>query len=359
MEVFTNCATAPTSSLLFLLLLSGAGVGRAYDDALMRVDWSYMPTVICVIDQTHADVQSGEIKALDRRSAEHLYAGKWIHNFDVPDSREGWGQAVEQVELMAYERSHVDDVLILDFSGVRCRGTPIKGMQDRPASGPGPLMDALANVARIKNAGMAPWRQTMYVDHYLAECVLVGGARRAARMSTKTWRDKNVLSFISLKEGGFLWSSNNSVTIDQEFRGCCATGSVGRLSDHARKVFDAVCEASYSHGTGEPGFINQDRLTDKGEGLEFYLDGKFIGSRKFTPNSRMNKLLSEIVQVVIDSDYRMITNPCGEICLVVVGGYCLIGDVVPYHARPEDRWPPEPRQLPQHGTTRLKTPSGP
>ena len=50
----------------------------------------------------------------------------------------------------------------------------------------------------------------------------------------------------------------------------------------------------------------------------------------------MNKLLSEIVQVVINSGYRMITNPCGEICLVVVGGYCLIGDVVPYHARPED-----------------------
>jgi hypothetical protein len=36
----------------------------------------------------------------------------------------------------------------------------------------------------------------MFVDHYFAECVLVGGARRAARMSTKSWRDKNVLSYI-------------------------------------------------------------------------------------------------------------------------------------------------------------------
>ena len=72
-------------------------------------------------------------------------------------------------------------------------------MQNRPASGPVSLLNAFEKCATIKDAGMEPWRQSMYVDHYMAECVLVGGARRAARMSTKTWKDKTVLDFITVK----------------------------------------------------------------------------------------------------------------------------------------------------------------
>ena len=63
----------------------------------------------------------------------------------MPDSREGWAKAVEKLEVMAFnERS--DEVLIIDFSGVRPRGAPIGGMQDRPASGPGPLIDAFDKI---------------------------------------------------------------------------------------------------------------------------------------------------------------------------------------------------------------------
>jgi cysteine sulfinate desulfinase/cysteine desulfurase-like protein len=40
------------------------------------------------------------------------------------------------------------------------------------------------NVAKLRDAGMAPWRAAMYADHYVAECVLVGGARRAACPAT-------------------------------------------------------------------------------------------------------------------------------------------------------------------------------
>ena len=38
-------------------------------------------------------------------------------------------------------------VLLLDFSHVRPRGAPMGGMQGRPASGPGPLMEAIAKIA--------------------------------------------------------------------------------------------------------------------------------------------------------------------------------------------------------------------
>ncbi|MDW8443135.1 MAG: hypothetical protein RML45_01560 [Acetobacteraceae bacterium] len=186
---------------------------------MMAVDWARdMPIVVPVIDWSHPDVQSGLIGGfLTRRDAEHLYAthGRILVH-EVADLREGWAKAVEVIERLAFEGRR-DDVVLVDFSRVRPKGAPIAGMQGRPASGPGPFMQALSRVAMVRGSGMEPWRATLFVDHYLAECVLVGGARRSARMSTKTWRDRSVLGFISVKRGGFLWSSNNSITVDAEF----------------------------------------------------------------------------------------------------------------------------------------------
>jgi ribonucleotide reductase alpha subunit len=213
MEVFTNCSTASSSFVLFYLLLNGSGVGRAYDDDLMVVDWDNMPIVRCVLDDSHADFIWGEHESV--HDAKHKYAKAYW--YEVPDTREGWAQAVEKVETMAFEKKYKDDILILDFSKIRPKGSPIGGMQDRPASGPIPLMKAIAKVATVKNSGMNPWRQTMFVDHYLSECVLVGGARRAARIATKTWTDPDIFDFIDIKRGGFLWSANNSVAVDEKF----------------------------------------------------------------------------------------------------------------------------------------------
>lgn len=342
-EVFTNCSTAATSFISFYLLLNGSGVGRCYDDDMMVVDWSYMPSVVCVIDQAHKDIQSGEINCIDRRNAEHLYANKKIHIFEVPDSREGWAKAVEKVESMAFEKTYTDDVLLIDFSKVRPRGSPIKGMQDRPASGPGPLINAISNVSRIKWTGMQPWRQAMYVDHYLAECVLVGGARRAARMSTKQWTDQGILDFVSIKRGGFLWSSNNSVTVDEEFWTYIEeveshqTFIYDPMRQRAYKLFDAITTAAYKDGTGEPGIINQHKLTHNNTGLDIYVEtGEFIGSRKYQLEFGSKELSRELARRMLVKPYNMITNPCGEIALNILGGYCVIGDVVPYHAQNDE-----------------------
>ena len=43
---------------------------------------------------------------------------------------------------------------------------------------------------------MERWEQALLLDHYLSMEVQVGGARRAARMATKSWRDPGVLRFI-------------------------------------------------------------------------------------------------------------------------------------------------------------------
>lgn len=338
MEVFTNCATSAMSFLKFYLLLNGSGVGRAMDDELMLVDYRNLPITVPVIDGNHADVLSGEIsERLDKRTAMHMYKNKHVHYFEVPDSREGWAKALEKMEIMAFQKKHKNSVLLLDFSKVRSRGMPIGGMQDRPASGPGPLILAIEKIAKLREAGMDPWRSTMFADHYLAECVLVGGARRAARMATKTWRDSTVFDFINLKRGGFLWSSNNSVTVDSEFWSLVLNPSVDTpLARHARKVFKAITEAAYNDKTGEPGIINQDKLTQNKTGFGDYLDGQFAESKKYKLDNETMELTRTLAVVAKNMRFQQITNPCGEITLNLLGGYCVIADVVPYHATSDE-----------------------
>lgn len=344
MEVLTNCSTGASSFIEFYLLLNGSGVGRSYDDDMMVLDWTKQPRVLCAIDHTHADVVSGEIYGLpDLASAKKRFAGLTTTVFKVPDSREGWTKAIERLEVMAWQRQ-TEEALILDFSDVRPRGAPIAGMQNRPASGPDPLMEAIRKVTELRLQDLDPFEAAMHVDHFFAECVLVGGARRAARMATKTWRDKSVLRFIEIKRGGKLWSSNNSVTVDEEFWKLVRTPAddlaaeskvTGALWAHANKVFEAICECSYHDGTGEPGLINVDKLTQKDDGVEALFDGNYAESERFQLDEDTKQMTAQIARVFAGKRLNMITNPCGEIPLSMVGGYCVIADVVPYHAQPD------------------------
>ncbi len=368
MEVVTNCSSSAATFIMFYLLLNGSGVGRAYDDAMMKVDWNQMPDVHVVIDDNHPDRLNGRIPD-SFKTAE--YVEKCLENtdikvtkFDVPDSRGGWAKAIEILERMTFE-GRSDEVLILDFSLVREYGQPIRGMQNRPSSGPGPLMEAIAAMAEVRHMGLDAWEATMHMDHHAAQCVLVGGARRAARMATKTWRDKNVFRFIRFKSQSGFWTSNNSVTIDQEFRERCmkvanlvrtffhkpnakpdylvesaTTLNIGgRIDDmdlHAFKVLIAIADASYHDGTGEPGIINQDRLHANDDGIEAYVDGLFAGSKDFQMDDATLPLMQSLAKEVVGLTYTMITNPCGEITLLMLGAYCVIADVVPFHADSDD-----------------------
>ncbi len=359
LEIFSNCATAATSFVLFYLLLNGSGVGRSYDDDMMLVNWDHAPNIRCVLDHTHKDFDWSAHESV--RDARHKYgSGRDVMWFEVPDSREGWAKALEIWENAAFEKIHKDKMLILDFTKVRCKGSPIGGMQNRPASGPVPLMNAFYKAATLKGAGLSPWRQALYIDHYFAECVLVGGARRSARMSTKTWRDRNVLEFIEVKRPieyngmkfedilerraqggetplGFLWSSNNSVMVDEEFWNLVAhkRGDDAYQSEdakHARAVLRAVTQSAYGDGTGEPGLINADKLVQVDDGWEELTKGTYVGSEKYQVSEDTELLLKRLATRVKRKKHHMITNPCGEIALNMLGGYCVIADVVPFHA---------------------------
>lgn len=359
MEIFTNCATSCTSFALFYLLMNGSGVGRSYDDDIMLVNWDNAPDVRCVLDDSHADFDYSAHESV--RDARHKYgSGKDVLWHTVEDTREGWAKALELWENAAFEKIHKDKLLILDFSKVRPKGSPIKGMQGRPASGPVPLMNAFMKALTIKNSGLSRFMQAMYIDHYFAECVLVGGARRAARMSTKYWKDSTIFDFIIIKRpieyynknvneivqlqaslkfkpNGFLWSSNNSIMVDKEFWQLLKLKRKDAdynspLAKHARKVFKLATSAAYGDGTGEPGLINVDKLTTKSEGIDKLQNGEILGSKKYQPSEDTNLYLKRLVTKALKKPYYMIVNPCGEIAIALWGAFCTIGDGVPFHA---------------------------
>jgi adenosylcobalamin-dependent ribonucleoside-triphosphate reductase len=363
MEVFTNCSTSASSFVQFYLLLNGSGVGRCYDDDMMLVDWDNAPAIRCVLSETHPDFDWSAHESV--RDAKHKYGvGRDVKWFQVPDSREGWAKALELWENAAFEKIHKDKLLILDFSDVREKGKPIGGMQDRPASGPVPLMNAFMKSSSLRGAGLPRWLQAMYIDHYFAECVLVGGARRAARMATKWWRDPTIFDFIHVKRPiefngksldevisyrensgvppmGFLWSSNNSVMVDEEFwylldlkRG--TEEFMREDAVHARKVWKLLTQAAYGDGTGEPGIINAHKLTQKDDGWTDLNRGDFVESAKFKINEDTSIYLGRLAKKAKSKKYHTITNPCGEVALNILGGYCVIADVVPYHAETLD-----------------------
>ena len=390
MEVFTNCATANASFTLFYLLLNGSGVGRAYDDELIAVDWGRAPRLLLHLDPSHPDWprdraalhRFGMEFALlpwgsrleDVTAAQEADIRAWIarelHPAAAPlppdairhrieDSREGWGKAVELLESLAFAGAE-DRTLLLDFGAIRPRGAPIGGMQGRPASGPLSLIRGFVNLRRQVieparrrapgDAALAPWEQALLVDHYLSVEVQVGGARRAARMATKSWRDPGILRFIRAKAEGGLWTANNSVMVDAAFwEGVRAAraGSEAPLHRHALTVFEEATRCAFING--EPGFINGDRLEDHRTGSAWakpvHEDGRDVRSARYQADHAV-PLLAELSRRAQGAQFPATTNPCGEITLHVTGGYCVIADVAPLLACPVDLADVAPGQVP-------------
>jgi B12-dependent ribonucleotide reductase, insertion domain len=365
LEVFTNCATAITSFAKFYLLLNGAGVGRAYDDALIAVDWAAAPDLLLHLSPEHPDWPRDAAglarlaAALDLDDPRALGRALVLDPAAVPadtirhviaDSREGWAKAVELLESMTFAGTRDTGArgrrLLLDFSSIRPAGSPIRGMQGRPASGPVSLLRAFLNIrrhvidpARARDpagAALQPWEQALLVDHHLSVEVQVGGARRAARMASKSWRDPGVLRFIRAKEAGGLWTANHSVMVDAAFWDALRHGDpADPRAAHARAVFAEATRCAYRNG--EPGFINGDRLEDHRTGAArqrpVHADGRDLRSARYRIDHAA-PLLAQLTRAAATADFPVTTNPCGEIALHVAGGYCVIADFAPLLACP-------------------------
>ena len=339
-EYLANCSTAMFSFMVFFLLLKNSGVGRCYDSDICYVNWDFMPEVRFVLEGPDAQGNGGHpdyvpwIESLE--DARHKYDSESEHVrwFEVRDSIEGWVEMVMILETAAFHQNNKDHIFVFDFSKVRARGEPVKGQQGRPASGPVPLIEAMTQVSRIKNAGMKPWKQALFIDHHLAACVMLGGIRRSARMATKSWRDRDVIEFIDIKRGGKLYTANNSITVDAEF---WQEASHPRPS-HGRRIFEAATAAGYYDKTGEPGFINVDRLEFDRTGVEDITVDNVITNSSVQENlpldhPKTKAMIEYHLGRAKKRKYPFIVNPCSEIVLSVWGGYCVIGDIAMAHAR--------------------------
>jgi len=328
MEFFVNCATAATSFTCFYLLLCGVGVGRAYDDALCLVDWRRAPRLFFKLAPDHEDFTAASSA---QRAALSEAAPEDAQHVVIPDSREGWAEALETLEAMAHA-GQADQALVLDFSAIRPRGQPIRGLGGRPAPGPLPFLDAFFTLrARVIVApdAMPRWEQALRVDDIMARAVLYGGLRRAARMAAKTWRDADAPRFAAGLDLPGQAGAAYALLVDADF--WARLGPRARADDpatrHARAVFDAASAAI--HARGAPGFINADRLAPTSLPDA---DARF-GSARF-PMAQGAALISDIAIHARGADFPAITNPCGEVSLPITGGFCVVADVAPLLACP-------------------------
>lgn len=324
-EYFTNCSTAMCSFIKFWLLMKGSGVGRSYDSDLAIVNWDYCPDVRVVLSPSHPDFDYSWMESLFEakdKYPSHQDKYRW---FEVEDSAEGWVKVIEILETASFQQTHKDKLFIFDFSKNRAKGEPIKGQQNRPSSGPAPFMNAVTKIMTVKNTGMAPWKQSMWIDHYLADTVALGGIRRSARIATKWWEDSDIFDFINIKRSGNLFTANNSVAVDDVFWAQCQDPRT-----HAYRVLNAIMGAQYLDCTGEPAILNLHNMSWDSTGSQYITPKTLLSQamrKKMDVHPKTMGMIEALLKVTKTKKYPFLVNPCGEIVLSMWGGYCIIGEV--------------------------------
>ncbi|PWA11090.1 ribonucleoside-triphosphate reductase, adenosylcobalamin-dependent [Pueribacillus theae] len=198
-------------------------------------------------------------------------------SFVVPDSREGWANALRIVIDAHFEGK---DSLAIDVSKVRPKGAPIRGFGGT-ASGPAPLVEMLTKVNRILNRRVGrKLTPTEWGDiiQLIGTCVVAGNVRRTALILIGDQDDQQFIQSknYELEENQaasqWRWASNNSVDI-----------SFNTTSIQFKKIAENI------YYNGEPGVVNVALAKDYGR----IADGKQEG---------------------VDEEVEGF-NPCGEVTL--------------------------------------------
>lgn len=325
-DYYINCFTSLLSFIQFLLLLKGGGVGRSYNSSVHFVDWEYMPNCRFVLSSAHADYEPW-IESLEEAKHKYDSESEDVRWFDVEDSAEGWVKVITIIETAAFNKNNKDSLFVFNLTPIRAKGMPIKGQQNRPASGPVPFIEALTKIMTIKGAGFKPWKQALFIDHYLAACVVLGGVRRSSRIGTKYWKDRDIFEYIDIKRGGWLYSANLSIGVDAEFW----EEARDPKPSHGRRVFEAAISAAYWDNTGEPGFVNFDKVIWNSDGLDAINADNYIPDYYVEKlggiHYQTKKMISYILEKAKKEKYPFSLNPCAEHTLFIGGGNCDVGDV--------------------------------
>ena len=180
-----------------------------------------------------------------------------VVNFTIPDSIEGWAQAVDVLLSSYFETGGVHSKysgkkVYFDFNEIRPKGSEISGGFKAP--GPEPLRESLILIEDLlnevldKNNGILKPIHVYDISMHIADAVISGGVRRAATIALFSPDDKDMLS---AKTGNWF------VTNPQRRR---SNNSVVLVRDETSKN-DIDNILSFVKEFGEPGFV----LTDNKE----------------------------------------------------------------------------------------------
>lgn len=219
-----------------LMLGGGVGVGLNEVDALPVVQRTPAARFAVRCSEIHQNVSE-----VVPDSKEALNGQTPI--FKVPDSREGWVEALRTVLSSAFNAKD----LIIDVSEVRARGLPIKTFGGI-ACGPGPLTKLLRNAWLIVR-GAAGRRlnsvEALDITNHIGLCIKAGNVRRSALITIGDAYDQAFRD--AKKDMGMVIShrhtSNNSIA----FR------SWEQLQNFD---WDSLVADMAENGSGEPGLLN-------------------------------------------------------------------------------------------------------
>jgi hypothetical protein len=109
---------------------------------------------------------------------------------------------------------------------------------------------------------------------------------------------------------------------------------------HARRVFEAAVSAAYHDNTGEPGFINVDKLTWNDEGKEEISADNYFNKEYESIfggiHYKTKQMISYTLNKTMNKKYCYIPNPCVEINFALYGAYCTVGDACIMNADTEE-----------------------
>lgn len=202
-------------SFLFDQSMKGGGVG--FSVSKTHVD--KIPAIVEGIDlkvvskKTNADFDKMPLDGEEPTGKEDLV-------FLVPDSREGWVEALALV-IDAHFGTPKAKSITIDVTDIRPEGARIKGFGGI-ASGAKPLVELLHWVNNLLN-GHVGERMTsvMATDimNYIGKTVVAGNVRRTAEIALGDASDND---FVTMKQDqealySHRWASNNTVLIDENF----------------------------------------------------------------------------------------------------------------------------------------------
>lgn len=132
--------------------------------------------------------------------------------FQIPDSREGWVQALRLLLVAYFEGEALPE---FDYSKIRPKGAPIRGFGG-VASGPDPLKEMLEMQKKLLEKRIGQTLTSVdIVDmmNYIGKCVVAGNVRRSAEIALGDATDEAYITCKQDKEALYdhRWASNNSV----------------------------------------------------------------------------------------------------------------------------------------------------